>query len=70
MKHNGSITAHERTFPEQQKLISVTDTQGVILDCNDTFVQISGFPREELIGQPHNIVRHPDMPAAAFAAIL
>jgi len=46
---------------------SETDTKGIITDANDYFCEISGYTRDELIGQPHNIVRHPDMPKAAFA---
>ncbi|MEE2001617.1 PAS domain-containing methyl-accepting chemotaxis protein [Alkalimonas sp. MEB108] len=66
MRNNQPVTQRERTFPKEQKLISATDTKGVIQYCNDAFVAISGFSREELIGQPHNIVRHPDMPPAAY----
>lgn len=67
MRKNLPVTNQRRTFNADQRLISVTDTKGMITDCNDAFVAISGFSREELIGQPHNIVRHPDMPAAAYA---
>ncbi len=66
MRQNLPITNQERKFPKGQKLISTTDTRGTITYCNDAFVQISGFSREELIGQPHNLVRHPEMPVAAF----
>ena len=66
MRKNLPITQQERTFGRDTKLISTTDTRGVIQHCNDAFVEVSGFEREELIGQPHNLVRHPDMPAAAF----
>ena len=66
MRNNQPITASEKRFPPEQKLISVTDLNGTILDCNQAFVDISGFSRDELVGQPHNIVRHPDMPPAAF----
>ena len=45
---------------------SVTDTKGRIIDASDAFCTISGYTREELIGKPHNIVRHPDMPKSAF----
>ncbi len=45
---------------------SETDTKGIITDCNDYFAEISGYRKEELIGKPHNIVRHPDMPKIAF----
>ena len=45
---------------------SITDLQGRIIDVSEAFCKISGYTREELIGQPHNIVRHPDMPKEAF----
>ncbi len=60
------ISQHEQRFPATTKLISTTDTKGNIVHCNQAFIDISGYSREELIGQPHNIVRHPDMPAQAF----
>ncbi|HCS62907.1 MAG TPA: chemotaxis protein [Cellvibrio sp.] len=66
MRNNQPVTANERKFDRSVKLISVTDLDGTILDCNDDFISISGYSREELIGKPHNIVRHPDMPEAAF----
>lgn len=69
MRQNLPVTQTERSFAADQKLISTTDTRGVITYCNDAFVQISGFRRDELIGQPHNLVRHPDMPAAAFSTM-
>lgn len=51
------------------RLISTTNLKGVITECNDDFVRVSGFSRDELLGQPHNIIRHPDMPAAVFAGM-
>jgi aerotaxis receptor len=69
MRNNQPITQRERTFPAQQRLISTTDAKGVITYCNDAFVDISGFSREELIRAPHNLVRHPDVPAAVFAHV-
>lgn len=56
----------ERSFNEHERLISTTDSQGIITYANDYFIDISGYSQEELIGQPHNLVRHPDMPKAAF----
>ena len=67
MRQNLPVTQRERTFPESERLISTTDLNSIITYCNDAFVEISGFTREELIGQPHNLVRHPDMPPAVFA---
>lgn len=66
MRQNLPVTTHERTFPAGQKLVSTTDLKGTITYANDAFVAISGFSRNELLGQHHNIVRHPDMPTAAF----
>ncbi|MGB0733772.1 MAG: methyl-accepting chemotaxis protein, partial [Pontibacterium sp.] len=57
----------ERTYPKSQRLISTTDTRGTITYANPDFCEIAGYTLEELVGQPHNIVRHPDMPKAAFA---
>src|SRR5690606_13615453 len=67
MRNNQPVTQRERTFPAQQRLISTTNLKGQILYCNDAFVDISGFSREELVGSPHNIVRHPDVPPAVCA---
>ncbi|MGN0924500.1 methyl-accepting chemotaxis protein [Ectopseudomonas mendocina] len=66
MRQNLPVTQRERTFPAEERLISTTDLNSKITYCNDAFVEISGFTREELIGQPHNLVRHPDMPPAVF----
>ncbi len=66
MRNNQPVTQRERTFPAQQRLISTTDVKGQITYCNQAFIEISGFEREELIRAPHNIVRHPDVPPAVF----
>lgn len=66
MKKNLPVTDTEYTFPDTQKLISSTDLKGKIRHCNQAFAQVSGFTQEELFGQPHNIVRHPDMPPAVY----
>jgi len=47
-------------------IVSETDENGIITYCNDYFVEVSGYSREELIGKAHNIVRHPDMPKIIF----
>lgn len=56
-------------FPENSYILSETDEHGIILYANEVFCQIAGFTHEELIGQPHNIVRHPDMPRIAFKGL-
>ncbi|AWY44101.1 PAS domain S-box protein [Pseudomonas putida] len=66
MRVNLPITEHERVFPADQRLISTTDLDSRITYCNDAFVAISGFSHDELVGQPHNLVRHPDMPPGVF----
>jgi len=66
MRINLPVTQQEYPFPPDQTLVSVTDLKGRITYCNQAFIDISGYSREELLGQPHSIVRHPDMPEEAF----
>ncbi|WP_341643546.1 methyl-accepting chemotaxis protein [Thauera sp. SDU_THAU2] len=66
MKNNQPVTSVETPVPEGEFIYSRTDCLGNIVAANDLFVALSGFSREELIGQPHNLVRHPDMPSAAY----
>jgi len=61
------ITDNEYTFGDNEFLVSKTDRKGRITYCNEAFIKISGFTEDELLGQPHNLVRHPEMPKAAFA---
>ena len=56
----------ETEVPEDELIISRTDLFGKVTYANETFCEISGYTQEELIGKPHSIVRHPDMPSAAF----
>jgi len=63
---NAHVSQEESPFPVGTVLVSKTDTKGIITYANDAFVAISGYSREELIGENHNIVRHPDMPPQAF----
>lgn len=66
MEYNESEFLIETIVPEGELIISRTDLKGVITYANKTFAEISGYEAEELIGKPHNIVRHPDMPSAVF----
>ncbi len=66
MRKNGHTTGREVPVDSNDEIVSSTDPKGVIIHCNDKFCQISGFNKDELIGQAHNILRHPDMPQAAF----
>ncbi len=67
MKNNFLVTGVEKDYPDSLVIISETDLKGRITHVNDDFITICGFSREELIGASHNIVRHPDVPPAAFA---
>jgi aerotaxis receptor len=67
MRINEPITQREFEFPDNATLMSTTDTQSHVTYANAAFIEVSGFAREEIQGQPHNIVRHPDMPKEAFA---
>ena len=59
-------TGRERTFRDDEIIVSKTDLKGIIRYANQVFVRISGFSEEELLGAPHNIIRHPDMPGCVF----
>ena len=67
MRQNLPVTQREYDFPADATLMSSTDTHSRITYANEAFIRLSGFEREELLGQPHNMVRHPDMPIEAFA---
>ena len=66
MKINMPVSDKEVLMKQDEILVTQTDLKGKITYANDAFVAISGYSREELIGANHNIVRHPDMPPAAF----
>ena len=61
------ITQEETSFPAGCLIVSQTDLKGTIIAANDSFITMSGYNREDIIGSPHAMLRHPDMPAAAFA---
>ncbi|MFC1748372.1 PAS domain-containing methyl-accepting chemotaxis protein [Pseudomonadota bacterium] len=66
MKVNLPVTTQEKVFGDKERIISTTDRKGALTSVNDSFIEISGFEEDELIGKNHNMVRHPDMPPAAF----
>jgi len=67
MANNLPESNREYTLRDGITITSRTDLRGIITDCNEDFIEASGYTRAELIGKPHNILRHPDMPAIAFA---
>ncbi|MDT7837705.1 PAS domain-containing protein [Aquabacterium sp. OR-4] len=72
LHHDGTrrtvfCTDAEVAFPDGHLIVSRVDTAGLITHANDAFVEMSGYLREQLLGAPHHILRHPDMPRAAFA---
>ncbi|MEK9804400.1 MAG: PAS domain-containing protein, partial [Curvibacter sp.] len=66
MRTNLPVSNNEYPFPAGETLVSTTDTKGRITYCNPRFIEVSGYSKEELLGQPHNLIRHPDMPEEAF----
>lgn len=59
-------TGRERAFSDDEIIVSKTDPAGRIVYANDVFVRVSGYPLAELIGAPHSLIRHPDMPRCVF----
>jgi aerotaxis receptor len=56
-------------FPNGSYILSETDANGIIIYVNELFCELAGYTKEELVGEPHNIIRHPDMPRVAFAGL-
>ena len=59
-------TGVERHFGEEEIIVSKTDLRGIITYANDVFIRVSGYSESELIGAPHSILRHPEMPRCVF----
>lgn len=66
LSKNISLTGTEVLFNENKTIVSKTDLKGRITYANDVFQQVAGFSELELLGQPHSIIRHPDMPRCVF----
>jgi len=62
-------TGVEHRFPPEDLIVSKTDRRGVITYANDVFLRVSGYDLDEVLGQPHNLIRHPEMPRAVFALL-
>ncbi|MCA0145807.1 PAS domain-containing protein [Blastococcus sp. LR1] len=59
-------TGRERPFSPDELIVSKTDPRGIITYANDVFLRVSGYGQDEVLGQPHNMIRHPEMPRAVF----
>lgn len=66
MKRNFPVTGNEVAYADSANILSTTNLKGTITYVNDDFINISGFSVDELLGKNHNVVRHPEMPPAAF----
>lgn len=66
MKNVSPLSGRETSFEEGELIVSKTDIRGIITYVNDVFVRVSGYSEKELLGSPHNIIRHPRMPRAVF----
>ena len=64
-----SPTGRERSFSADELIVSKTDPRGVITYANDVFLRVSGYDLDEVLGRPHNVVRHPEMPRAVFSLL-
>ena len=75
-KNNNNVSTEGLTFLDDGEvlfsdlyLLSETDEKGIVSYASDSFYKIANMKEEDLIGQPHNVVRHPDMPRAAFKSL-
>jgi PAS domain S-box-containing protein len=66
MRRKILYTEIETPYPDGKLIVSTTNPEGVITHVNQSFLEMSGYTEDELIGSPHSILRHPDMPSAAF----
>ena len=66
MRQSITPTGQEKRLGEDDFIISKTDTKGKITYCNRIFIDLAGYSEEQLLGKPHSIVRHPDMPKLIF----
>lgn len=64
--HEDRLTGIERFFDEEEVIVSKTDVKGIITYANRVFLRVAGYDEEELLGRPHNIIRHPHMPRCVF----
>jgi len=66
VENSEALTGVERTFEEGDIIVSKTDTKGRIVYTNQTFLKVADYTEKEMLGQPHSVIRHPDMPRCVF----
>ncbi len=69
MSATKDTNSEEWYFASNEYILSETDEKGIIIYANEIFCEMAGYTIDELIGQPHNIIRHPDMPRIAFKGL-
>lgn len=69
MARDTTLTGEERFFDENEIIVSKTDLKGRITYCNDVFLRVAGYSEQECLGQPHSLIRHPDMPRCVFGLL-
>lgn len=69
MSRHVHLTGRERTFAEDEIIVSKTDLKGRITYANELFLRVADYTEEEILGKPHNIIRHPEMPRCVFKVL-
>lgn len=69
MSRNTTLTGVEQYFEQDELIVSKTDLKGRLTYCNDVFLRIAGYTEKECVGQPHSMIRHPEMPRCVFGLL-
>ena len=69
MARETTLTGVEQFFDDDEIIVSKTDLKGRITYCNDVFLRVAGYTEQECLGQPHSMIRHPDMPRCVFGLL-
>ncbi len=69
MSRDTSLTGSEQFFDETEIIVSKTDLKGRMTYCNDVFLRMAGYTEKECLGQPHSMIRHPEMPRCIFGLL-
>ena len=69
MRQDRPVTGTERFFDDDDIIVSKTDLKGRLTYCNKLFLDIAGYTEQECLGQPHSLIRHPQMPRCIFALL-